>query len=241
MNIDWEFITESFPQIVVYLPVTLQLTVVSMIISLIVGTVFAYVNYKNVRILSNIIKVYMSLIRGTPVILQIFFIFNFGPYLINGLVDRLGLAIDVYGINPKFYAYVALSLSTTVSIAEAIRAGLESIDMGQRESGLSVGMTEWQVLTNIVFPQAFTNAWPVMGNILVGLIKATSLAFMLTVVEITGYARILGGNVLRYFEAYICVFAIYIVVIKITELILKYIEVNKLVYRRRNVKRNERA
>ena len=96
-------------------------------------------------------------------------------------------------------------------------------------------------MTNIVFPQAFTNAWPVMGNILVGLIKATSLAFMLTVVEITGYARILGGNVLRYFEAYICVFAIYIVVIKITELILKYIEVNKLVYRRRNVKRNERA
>lgn len=233
MNIDWKFIIEAFPQIILYLPVTIELTVVTMIISVIVGTVFAYINFKKIRIASPVIRTYMSLIRGTPVVLQIFVIFNFGPYLLNGLFERVNIGVDVYSINPVFYAFIALSLSTTVSVAEAVRAGLESIDKGQFESGLSVGMTEGQVLMNIVFPQAFTTAWPVLGNILVGLIKASSLAFMVSVVEITGYARILGGNVLRYFEAYICVFFIYIFLIKITEVILKKLEETKLVYRRR--------
>ena len=233
MNIDWKFILEAFPQLLRYVPVTIELTIVTMIISLIIGTAFAYINYRKVRILSPIIRTYMSLIRGTPIVLQIFVIFNFGPYILNDLFQKLHLSVDVYSMNAIIYAFAALSLSTTVSVAEAVRAGLESVDKGQFESGLSVGMNEARVLLYVVFPQAFTTAWPVLGNILVGLIKASSLAFMVSVVEITGYARILGGSVLRYFEAYICVFFIYIVLIKITESILKTVEEKKLVYRRR--------
>ncbi|WP_029231092.1 amino acid ABC transporter permease [Butyrivibrio sp. VCB2006] len=233
MNVDWKFVIEAFPQVLAYLPVTIELTVVAMTISLIIGTIFAYINFKKVKVASQIIRTYMSLIRGTPIVLQIFVIFHFGPYLLTEMFQKLNIQADVYSINPIYYAFLALSLSTTVSIAEAVRAGLESIDKGQFESGLSVGMTEGQVLFNVVFPQAFTTAWPVLGNILVGLIKSSSLAFMLSVVEITGYARILGGGVLRYFESYICVFFIYIVVIKISELIMKKLEETKLVYRRR--------
>ena len=177
----------------------------------------------------------MSIIRGTPVILQIYVIYNAAPLLLKTFFEKIGSDINVYFIDPILYAFFALSLAATVSIAEAVRAGLESIDKGQFEAGLSVGLSEKRLLATIIFPQAFTNAFPVLGNVFVNLMKNTSLAFLMSVVEITAQAKILGGEVLRYFEGYLCVFIIYIFLIKFMEIIIGLIEKRISVYRRGTV------
>lgn len=232
MKIDLEFMKEAFPKIWKYLPVTLELVAVSMVIALVFGTLFAYVNFKKIRGISQVIRIYMSLIRGTPVILQLYVIYNIAPYAIAEFLKKAGSDYNIYDLNPKYYAFFALSLMATVSVAEAVRAGLEGVNRGQLEAGLSVGMTELQALFQIVFPQAFTSALPVLGNVLIDLIKSTSLAFVMTVVEITACAKILGGNSLRYFEGYLCVFLIYIVVIKTVEILLGILEKRLTLYRR---------
>lgn len=235
MNIDLKFIENAFPQILAYLPVTLELVAVSMVIALVFGILFAYVNFKKIRVISPLIRVYMSLIRGTPVILQLYVIYNITPYVLAGILKKAGSTFNIYDLNPIYYAFFALSLMATVSVAEAVRAGLSGVDRGQMEAGLSVGMTELQTLLGVVFPQAVTTALPVLGNVLIDLIKSTSLAFVMTVVEITARAKILGGNSLRYFEGYLCVFLIYVVVIKAVEILLGILEKRLNLYRRGNV------
>ncbi len=231
MKIDYEFIKEALPDIAGYIPVTLNLVLVSLLISFPVGVLFAWINYKKVRVLSPVVKAYMSLIRGTPVVLQIYIIYNITPYILASIFEKMGSDVNVYRLNTIWYAYFALSLSTTVTIAEAMRAGLETVNKGQFEAGLSIGLSAPQTLWHIVFPQALTAAMPVLGNVAVELTKATSLAFIMAVTEITGRAKVLGGGVLRYFEAYICVFILYIVIIAIMEQLFKLVEKRISIYR----------
>ena len=232
MYIDYEFIKKSLPIIITKIPITLELALVALIIALVFGTLFAYINYKKAKVISPVIRAYMSIIRGTPVVLQIYVIYNTVPLLLKTFFEKIGSDINIYLIDPIWYAFFALSLSATVSIAEAVRSGLESIDKGQFEAGLSVGLSEKRLLATIIFPQAFTNAFPVLGNVFVSLVKNTSLAFLMSVVEITAQAKILGGDVLRYFEGYLCVFIIYIFLIKILEIIIGLIESRISIYRR---------
>ncbi len=231
MRVDLEFIRQALPDIAKYIPVTLLLVVVSFFLSFPAGALFAWINYKKIRGLSPLVRAYMSLIRGTPVILQIYVIYNVTPYLLASLLERMGSSFNVYRLNTIWYAFFALSLSSTVTIAEALRAGMETVGRGQFEGGLSVGMSGPQTMWHIVFPQALTAAMPVMGNVVVELTKATSLAFTMAVTEITGRAKILGGSVLRYFEAYICVFLLYIVIIALLEQLFKRFEKRISVYR----------
>ena len=97
----------------------------------------------------------MSLIRGTPVVLQIYVIYNVTPYLLAELFKKMGSTVNVYQLDPIWYAYLALSLSTTVYLAEALRSGLETVNKGQMEAGLSVGMGRFETFYHVVFPQAF--------------------------------------------------------------------------------------
>ena len=94
MKIDYEFIRQSLPDVARYIPVTLELVVVALLISFPVGALFAWINYKKVRVLSPIVKAYMSLIRGTPVVLQIYVIYNVTPYIIASVLSRMGRSGD---------------------------------------------------------------------------------------------------------------------------------------------------
>ncbi len=224
MNLDYEFIWGALPQIARYIPITLRLTAIAFLISLPFGILFGYINFKKVKVLSPIVRVYISLIRGTPIILQIYVIYNLGPYLVASYLEKINSSINIYEIDTIYYAYFAMSLSATVGLAEAVRAGFVSVNKGQREAGLSVGLSGRQVFVHIVLPQAFAMAMPVVGNIIVDLIKSTSLAYMMAVTEITGSAKILGASVFRYFEAYVCDFILYIVIIVIVEQLIRLIE-----------------
>lgn len=232
MKLDFQFILEALPDIASYIPVTLQIAAVSFVIAFLFGMILALITYKQIHILNPIAKVFISLIRGTPMILQIYVIYNLGPYLIAELFTKLGITFNVYNINNIYYAYVALALTPMVAIAEAVRSGLVSVDKGQYEAALAAGLSRKSAYLRVVFPQVFAIEIPVLCTAVINLMKSTSLAFMMAVTDITGRAKILGGQSLRYFEAYIVVFIVYILLIVIVEKLIKLLEVRITKFRR---------
>lgn len=231
MKIDWGFVREAFPEVIKFIPVTLQLTFITFLISFPLGVVLALINHHNVKGLAKIVRIYISLIRGTPVLLQIYVIYNILPMILTDFLESIGSDFKVYSLSAKIFAYIALSISTTVTISEAVRSGLVTVNKGQREAAKAVGLNNVETFFHVVFPQAFAAAFPVIVNGFVDLIKVTSLAFLMTVVEITGKAKLLGGMELRYLEAYVTVAFVYIILIVIVELIAKPVEKKLNVFR----------
>lgn len=224
MNLDYTYMLESLPEIMSYIPVTLRLTAMTFVIAIPFAIVFTYILVKKIPVVSQIIKVYISLIRGTPILLQIYVIFTITPTLLQHYFDSIGKNVDIYAIDNSWYAYLALSLSTVVFLTEAFRSALGTVDRGQVEAAYMVGMTGIEAYKRIVFPQALGVALPIITNIVVDTIKATSLAFTMVVTEVMGEAKILGGMSSRYFEMYLDAFLVYILIICVVEFLLKHLE-----------------
>ena len=157
---------------------TLNLTVVSMFFGLIIGLFVAVVRLKASKPFQLIAQFYVSIIRGTPIIVQVFIIY-FGP--------------PDYGINlgPITSAYTALSINVGAYLSETFRGAIMSVPKGQWEAAASLGLSPWHVLRRIVLPQAARIAIPPMGNTFIGMLKETSLVSFVTAVELFRAAQIL--------------------------------------------------
>ena len=122
------------------------------------------------------------------------------------------------------FVYVAFILNMSAYMSETFRAAILSVEKGQMEAAISVGMSKWQAMKRIVLPQAFVIALPNFGNSFIGLIKDTSLAFVVSIVELMGKAKIVGAQGLNFFEVYIVVALIYWAVCIIVEKLLAILE-----------------
>ena len=164
-------LADSFWKILVPgLTMTIPLTIISFSLSLIIAVVTALVQFGNVKILKHIARFYVWVIRGTPVLVQLYIIF-FGLPGLGIVLDPFPSAVIVFSINEGAYA------------AETIRAALEAVPAGQIEAGYCVGMNYLQIMRRIVLPQAMRTAFPPLSNSLIGLVKETSLAANITVTE----------------------------------------------------------
>ena len=217
MSFDVKYMFHVLPDIASYIPVTLKLTLVATLMALPLSLLLAIVNYRRVPVLHPIARVYISVIRGTPVMMHIYVLYNLGPYMAAGILKGLNSSINPYKIPNILFAYIALSMFTSIGLSEAIRAGLMSVDRGQFEAGEAAGLTNLQTYTSVIIPQALGVAMPVLCNTITGLIKSTSLAFIMTIVEVTGRAKILSGNDLKSLEAYMDTFIIYLVLVYLAE------------------------
>lgn len=197
--IDFGYVIQIIPELLKYLPITLYLTIISMIIAIIIGVILAVILVNKVPILLQIAKVYISFFRGTPVLVQLLMIY-FGLPQLFPIFNELGAGTA---------AIIAFSLNTSSYLAEIFRAGLESVDKGQAEAATSVGMSYPQAMRGIVLPQAIRNALPATGNMFIGLIKNSSLAFTIGVTELLAQGKLLASANLRFFEAYLAVGLIY--------------------------------
>lgn len=164
-------LVDSFWKILVPgLTMTIPLTIISFSLALIIAVVTALVQFGNVKILKHIARFYVWVIRGTPVLVQLYIIF-FGLPGLGIVLDPFPSAVIVFSINEGAYA------------AETIRAALEAVPAGQIEAGYCVGMNYLQIMRRIVLPQAMRTAFPPLSNSLIGLVKETSLAANITVTE----------------------------------------------------------
>ena len=171
MNAALELFIDSFWDILLPgLLVTIPLTAISFALALVIAVVVALIQFANVPVLSQIARFYIWIIRGTPLLVQLFIVFYGLPH-VGILIDPFVAAVVVFSINEGAYC------------SETMRAALESVPKGQLEAGLCAGLSWGQTIRRIVLPQAFRTAFPTLGNSLISMIKDTSLAANITVTE----------------------------------------------------------
>ena len=221
---DFEAVLSQLPEILKYLPTTLILAVSSMILALIIGMLLALIKTKNIPVLKQIAGVYISLIRGTPVIVQLYIAYFGIPMILKAINLKYGTNYNANGVAPIIYAFIALAVNESAYNAEVIRASLESVPKGQIEAANALGMTYFQALRRVILPEAIVVALPSLGNSFIGLIKGTSLAFVCAVVEMTAAGKIIAGRTYRYFEVYVSLAIIYWIITIIVEQGIKLIE-----------------
>ena len=181
----WSILLESFPKILMQgIKVTLPLTAVSFLLALFISVVVAMIQYADIPVLKKICRFYIWLIRGTPLLVQLYVVF-YGLPSVGIVLDAWPAAVFVLAFNEGAY------------MAETVRGALESIPVGQVEAGQCVGLNYLQIMWYIVLPQAFKVAFPSLSNSLIGLLKETSLATTITITEMIRQAQIINA---RYYE-----------------------------------------
>ena len=162
---------DSFPNILINgLTVTLPLTIISFALALVIALITALVQTAKIPVLRQLARFYVWVIRGTPVLVQLFVVF-YGLPGVGILIEPFPAAVLVFSINEGAYC------------AETIRAALESVPKGQMEAGQCVGMSYLQIIRRIILPQALRTAFPTLASTLIAMVKDTSLAANITVTE----------------------------------------------------------
>jgi cystine transport system permease protein len=195
----WGILVDSFPKLLEYgIKVTVPLTIFSYAIALAVALIVAMIQYANVKVLRQICRFYIWVVRGTPLLVQLYIVF-FGLPGIGIRLDPFPAAMIVLGFNEGAY------------MAETIRGALESVSRGQMEAGYCVGLSFPKIMWHVVLPQAFRTAFPALGNSLISMLKATSMAATISVMEMFRQAQVINGRVYESLGLYCEVALIYLV------------------------------
>ncbi len=193
-------------------PVSLYVTFLSLAIALPPSFLCAMSRFKRTPVLSQVISVIVSFLRGTPLVVQVFIVYAGFPSVLNRIVQSFGWNVDVFGINPYFYAFFVFSLNVMATLTEVFRSSLASVNKDQAEAARSVGLNGFQTNVLIVIPQALVSAIPNICNEFLNLFKSTSLVYMMTIQDITGKLRIAASAGYNYTEAYFVIFVVYFVI-----------------------------
>ena len=199
MNFNVNYFLSVFPQILPYLPVTLFIAVVSILFAMVLGLTIALLRNNKIIIVDAIFSLFISLFRGIPSVVLLFIIY-YGLPQIFPVLKHMGATTA---------AIVCFSLKYSAYLAEIFRAGLASVDSGQKEAGLTSGLNTIQVYRNIILPQALVNALPNTGNMFISLLKDSSVAFFVGVQELLAAGKMLTASSFLYFETYLAVGIVY--------------------------------
>ena len=193
-----ELLISSFPKILEFgLKVTLPLAVIAFILSTVLAVLVAMVQFADVPFLKQICRFYIWVIRGTPLLVQLMVAF-YGLPLIGIHANPFVMAVIVFTINEGAYS------------AETMRAAMEAVPAGQLEAGYCVGMNFMQIMWHIILPQSFRTAFPSLFNALISMVKDTSLASSITVVEMFTRTKQIAGQSYNYLPLYIEVAIVYL-------------------------------
>ncbi|KKC48597.1 MULTISPECIES: amino acid ABC transporter permease [unclassified Paenibacillus] len=209
MNLDPSFIWTAFLELLPAVPTTLILTLVSVVCGLSAGTALALLRYFRVPVLGRLAAGYVTVIRGTPMLTHLLLIYAGLPLLIDGLSQQYGWGWNSAQIPMIGFAFLSFSVTASAYGSEVIRSGLLSVNRGQLEAALSVGMTTAQALRRIVFPQALAASVPNLSNFVIGMMHASTLAFVVSVVDINAQAEIVASTNWKFFEAFLAAAAIF--------------------------------
>ena len=203
-------------------PVTLGIMLVSIILSFFPALFLALGRHYKVKGVTSFSIIYLAFIRSTPQILLILFFYSLFPSLLNNLFK--GTGINVFNIPPIAYAFVIFSLMTIGSLSEIIRSAILTVDKGQLEAAQAIGLTNSQAYIRIIFPQALRSALPNLCNLVINLVKGTSLVFVMTVKDITAIAKVEAAYGYQYFESYLVIFLMYILICGLIQFLFNKLE-----------------
>lgn len=179
----WGILVDSFPKLLEYgIRVTVPLTILSFTLALVISVIVALIQYADVKVLRQICRFYIWIIRGTPLLVQLYLVF-YGLPSVGIVLDAFPTAVLVFGFNEGAY------------MAETVRGSMESVSRGQVEAGYCVGLNFLQIMIHVVLPQAFRTAFPALSNSLISMLKGTSMAATITVMEMFRQATVINGRV----------------------------------------------
>lgn len=229
---DVSLIWEYWPIVLQGISVTLELTAVATLVGIVFGFMIALVKINRIPILVQICSVYVSFIRGVPIMVLLYMSYYGLPLITMAINDSWGVNIDINAVTPFMFAAIAFILQEAAYESEVIRAALLSVDRKEIEAAKSIGMTNFQTLWRIVIPQALLVAVPSFGNALTSLLKGTAVAFTISVMDVMGKAKVLGGRNFHYFEAYTCAALTYWIMCILVEIVIRQVEKRLNVYNR---------
>lgn len=209
---DFKYMIEVMPIIIKALPITLGISILSMVIGLIIGTSITLVRRSHIKPLSRLFDLYVSFFRGTPLLVQLF-IFFFGLPQIFPFLSS---------INAFQAAIIVLSINASAYISEVVKGCIEAVDKGQYEAALSIGMTKFQMMERIILPQAFKIAVLPLGNTFISMVQGTAITFTIGLKDIMGIAKVSAAASFRFLEAFLAVGIVYWI---LTLLITKGIDI----------------
>lgn len=228
---DVKFLFKTFLLLWKAVPVTLEITVISLATGVVLGFLIALARIHKIKVLSQLGTVFVSFIRGTPIVLQIMVVYSIVPSVLNSIFVAAGSKINIFDLNPIYYAFIVFGLNNAAILSEVFRSALLTVNKGQLEAGYTTGLTYWQTYRLIIIPQALSVAIPNLCNATVGLIKNTSLAFMMTVKDVTAVAKIEASFGYNYIESYLDIFVIYIILCSVVQYLFKLWEKKQTVYK----------
>ena len=195
----WQILVDSFPKLLEYgVKVTLPLTVLSFALALAVALLVALIQYARVKGIRQLCRFYIWVTRGTPLLVQLYIVFYGLP--------SVGIVLDAFPA-----AVVVLGLTEAAYMAETIRGTLESVSKGQLEAGYCVGMTWPKIMWHVVLPQAMRTAFPALSNSMIAMLKETSMAATITVMEMFRQAQVINGRVYESLGLYVEAALIYLI------------------------------
>lgn len=222
--LNWEFLIDTFFVALGGVPVAMLVVVVSLLLAVPLAFFLALTRIYEVPVLKQFTQVYVSFVRGTPILIQIFVLYSSIPLFLSGVFEKYNIEIAIYEINPLWYAFIIFTFNTAAVLIEVFRSALQTINRGQIEAAQSVGLSTAQAYRRIVIPQALVSAMPNLCTATINLIKATSLGYAISLQEITLRAKVEANFGYNYLEAYIDIFVVYLIICITVEKLFKVAE-----------------
>lgn len=207
-----ELLKECLPSLTSGLLVTIQISVISLIIAVILGIIFGVFSISRSKILKTLAGIYLYIIRGTPLMVQ-------------ALIIYFGIApLIVERSNPIYCAIIALALNAGAYMSEIFRAGIQAVDVGQTEAARSLGLGYFKTMQKIILPQAVKVMIPSIINQFIVTIKDTSILTVITIRELTASGQIIVARNFKPLQTYTIVGIMYFILITVLSILSKYIE-----------------
>jgi len=187
------------PKVIEFLPIVLFIGTLSFLLAILFGLFFAVLTNSKIMIIHPILKVIISYFRGVPTLIQIFILYFGLPQIFPSFSTMSAVTVVI----------IALSLRNAAYLSEVFRSAFLAVDKGQYEACLSVNMTKWQALRTVILPQMVRIAIPPSGNYYIMMIKDTSLAFTIGVIDMMARAKLEAAVTYKFLEAYLMVGLIY--------------------------------
>ena len=186
---NWQFALQILPQLLQGLQFTLEATFFGSLLAFVLGLFWAIARLAEIPIASQVIRLLVEFLRGTPLLLQLYFLFYVFP---NYGITIPALQTGIIGLGLYYSAYAS----------EVYRAGIEGVPRGQWEASLVLGLPLRRMWGRIVVPQAMRFATPVLGNFVISMFKESAILSTITVLEVIGQANIIGAETARYIEPF---------------------------------------
>jgi putative S-methylcysteine transport system permease protein len=221
--LDIDYMIGLVPIILGYVPLTIGMALAAMVCALLLACLMAVERVMRVPVLDQVVQLFISFFRGTPLLVQLFLFYYGLPQILPVLSGINGVTAAIIGLTLHFSAYMA----------ESIRAAILGVDRSQWEASQAVGMTQAQSMRRIILPQAARVAAPTLVNYFIDMIKSTSLAFTLGVTEMMGATQKEAAGSFLYFEAFLVVAVLYWAIVEALSLLQKQLErhLNKAISR----------